>query len=204
VSGFFEPPPPPEPEPVPAQPAWQGPPPNELGVPVPLARVLARTDDVAVALVDVSAFSTGLQFRLEVRLRRPDDALDPLGMHPARRRGTLPDDVLRFGFELPDGRRVTNLGGFPPFGEPRDGAVLLQRGGGGGGRSWSFAYWLWPLPPPGVLTAAVEWPGRGIALERVELDADALLAAAAASERLWPEGEEPEGGSTGTFMLSGG
>jgi hypothetical protein len=198
MSGFFEPPPLREPEPEPEQPPWIGPPENELGVPVPLRLLLARTDDVAVALVDVAAYSTGLEFRMEVRLRAHDELVDPFGMqmrHPRRAaEAGIPDEVLRFGFELPDGRRVTNISPFPHAEEAQEGPVLMQRGGGGGGRSWSFGYWLWPLPPSGRLAVVVEWPSQGIDMTRVEVDADPLLAAAAQSERLWPHGGASSGG----------
>lgn len=202
MSDFFTPPPPREPEPDYMQPPWLGPPANELGVPVPLRVLLARTDDVALALLDVAAFSTGLEFRMEVRLRTHDELIDPFGMrmhHQRRGVEELPDEVLRFGFELADGRRVTNIGHFPGFEDRPEGPILIQRGGGGGGRSWSFGYWLWPLPPAGTLTVVVEWPSRAIELTRVELDAESLLAAAAQSEQLWP-GSEPAGG--GGFVSS--
>jgi hypothetical protein len=162
-------------------------------VPVPIRLVLAQTADVAVALLDVAAYSTGLEFRVAVRLRELDELSDPFGLH-RRGRGELPDDVLRFGFEYADGRRVTNLGPFPGF-ERQDGPVLIQRGGGGGGRSWSFGYWLWPLPPGGAMTVAVEWPGRGIELTTFPLDGDGLVDAAARAVKLWP-GDEPDDDST--------
>jgi hypothetical protein len=203
MSEFFAPPPRREPEPDHTQPPWLGPPENELGVPVPLRMQLARTDDVAVGLLDVTAFSTGLTFRMEVRLREHDELIDPFAMRmPHLRRGAteLPDEVLRFGFELADGQRVTNIGHFPGFEDQPPGPILIQRGGGGGGRSWSFGYWLWPLPPAGTLTVVLEWPSQQIALTRVELDAEPLRAAAAESEKLWP-GDEPGGGSMG-FVTS--
>lgn len=197
MSDFFAPPPPREPEPEYRQPEWLGPPENELGVPVPLRVVLARTDDVAVALLDVVAFSSGLEFAMEVRLREHDELSDPFGMrlrHTRQGMSELPDEVLRFGFELSDGRRVTNLGHFPGFEDRPPGPVLMQRGGGGGGRSWSFRHWLWPLPPAGPLAVVTEWPAQGVGLTRIELDADPLLEAAAQSEVLWPEGGASPGG----------
>lgn len=200
MSDFFRPPePPPEPEPAPLQPAWLGPPENEIGVAVALRLLLARTEKVAVALTNAAAFSTGIEFSLETRLRERDELSDPFGMRGrqhVRGGGDLPDEVLRFGFELADGRRVTNVARFPGFDEPQEGPVLIQRGGGGGERFWSFGYWLWPLPPPGSLTAVVEWPSEGIPLTRVELDAAALLEAAAESEQLWPGGGPSPGGGT--------
>jgi hypothetical protein len=39
-------------------------------------------------------------------------------------------------------------------------------------------YWLWPLPPSGALRLFCEWPTAGIALSTVEIDADAIRAAA--------------------------
>jgi hypothetical protein len=197
MSDFFAPPPPREPEPEYRQPDWLGPPENELGVPVPLRVVLARTDQVAVALIDVVGFTSGLEFALEVRLRELDELSDPFGMRlrQSQRGGSeLPDDVLRFGFELSDGRRVTNVAGFPSFDDRPAGPVLIQRGGGGGNRSWSFKYWLWPLPPGGPLAVVVEWPAQRVALTRIELDADPLLEAAAQSEVLWPGGGASPGG----------
>lgn len=197
MTDFFAPPPPREPEPEYRQPEWLGPPENELGVPVALRVVLARTEQVAVALIDVVAFTSGLEFAMEVRLRQLDELSDPFGMRLRQSRRSmseLPDDVLRFGFELSDGRRVTNLADFPGFEDRPAGPVLMQRGGGGGNRSWSFRYWLWPLPPSGSLTVVTEWPAQGVELTRIELDVDPLLEAAARSEVLWPEGGASAGG----------
>lgn len=197
MSDFFTPPPRREPEREYRQPDWLGPPENELGVPVALRVLLARTEKVAVALLDVVGFTSGLEFALEVRLREHDELSDPFGMRlqqSLRGGSELPDDVLRFGFELSDGRRVTNLAGFPSFDDRPAGPVLIQRGGGGGNRSWSFKYWLWPLPPGGPLTVVVEWPAHDVALTRIELDAEPLLDAAANSEVLWPGGGSSAGG----------
>ena len=204
MSDFFTPPPRQEPERDYEQPAWIGPPANELGVAVPQRVLLARTDDVAVALLDVVAFSTGLEFAVEVRLREYDERSDPFGFHlrhTLREGDAIPDEIFRFGFELADGGKATNIGQFPGQ-DPPAGPVLMQRGGGGGGRSWSFRYWLWPLPPPGPATVVVEWPSQGIELTRVELDAAPLLEAAALSEALWP-GAEPSGGGSVTTQFVG-
>jgi len=54
---FFGPPPEP-PEHAYRQPPWLGPPDNVLGVGVPLDLLLARTDDVAVAITGATAFPT--------------------------------------------------------------------------------------------------------------------------------------------------
>jgi hypothetical protein len=195
---FFEPPPPPPEPPEHRQPAWIGPPENELGVAVPLRHVLFRSDDLAIALIGVVAFSNGIELQVVMRRRELSDDPDVMQVHMHRRRrapgNELAPEVFRFGVEYPDGRKATNLGF--PFGEKEpEGPVLMERGGGGGGRSWNFGYWLWPLPPPGPLRVVVEWPIAGIPLTDVELDGAALAAAAADVDVLWP-GDGPSGGST--------
>ncbi len=79
----------------------------------------------------------------------------------------------------------------------------MQRGGGGGERAWDMRFWLWPLPPPGLLAFVAEWPLGGIALTRVEVDADPIVQAAAEAETLWPDGEPTSGGGWATqFVVS--
>jgi hypothetical protein len=197
VSFFEPPPPPPEPPEEHRQPAWIGPPENELGVSVPLRRILFRSDELAIALLGVVAYSNGIELQVVMRRRELSTEPDPMHVHMHRRHargGELAPEVFRFGVEYPDGRKATNLGF--PFGlEEPTGPVLMERGGGGGGRSWSFGYWLWPLPPPGPLRVVIEWPIAGIPLTDVELDGSVLAAAAADVDVLWP-GDEPSGGST--------
>lgn len=199
MSDFFTPPPPREPEPEPRQPEWLGPPDNELGVAVPVRVVLARTADVAVAVADVVAYSTGIELGLAVRLRTVDELDDPYGMRYARPRAGRADlagEFLRFGVELADGSRATNIDAIP-FGDPErtlSSPVLVPRGGGGGGRTWDQRMWLWPLPPAGTLAFACEWPKRGIELTRAEVDTAPILAAAAAAEQLWQGGGPTPGG----------
>ncbi|MEV4759346.1 hypothetical protein AB0J86_30220 [Micromonospora sp. NPDC049559] len=47
------------------------PPENEIPASVGLAVLLGRTDDVAVGITQVEAFSTGFRFALAVRVRQP-------------------------------------------------------------------------------------------------------------------------------------
>jgi len=223
---FFEPPEPPEharelleqPAPKP----WFGAPSNELGVGVPLSLLLARTETVAVAIVGATAFSTGIQLRFATRrrpqLRTVDEGFDffdddPFEGHPfgrfrqrMRGRGELPDELLRFGVQFSDGRKATTVGGFP-WVDAEDaekapaGPVLVQGGGGGGSSGWEFDFWLWPVPPPGQLTFAVEWPAHGIGLTQHHVEATPLIKASTKSEPLWPESVEGGTVSTGQFRL---
>jgi hypothetical protein len=207
VADFFELPPlPPEDEEEPdelRQPEWMGPPRNVLGAAVPLRLVLARTEEVAVAVTDATAYPTGFELRLVMRSRAAgyggpgDDPFEPglmWGIHRRRGRGRAepPPDFLRFGLAFADGTKATNLGGFPdPEGEPA-GRVLMGGRGGGGGGSWEMEYWSWPLPPEGALAFVCEWPAKGISLTRAEVDARIVLDAAARAEVLWDD--EDEGG----------
>src|SRR5262245_4026659 len=71
---FFDPPPaPPEPFVQEPQPEWSGPPDNVLGAPLSIRFVLARTDDVAVAVTGGTVYPTGVSFDVGVRMRVSSD-----------------------------------------------------------------------------------------------------------------------------------
>jgi hypothetical protein len=213
---FFELPPrpqePDEPEDY-ERPEWMGAPENVLGAAVPIRLVLARTDDLAVAVTDATAYPNGFEFKLVIKARRARHELDdfdpldfhhPLLHHPPPRRGELPPEFLRFGIEFSDGSKATNLGEPWPAGDPEqapDSPVLAPGGGGGGGGSWESDYWVWPLPPPGPFAFVCEWPAKGVALTRKEIDAALLRDAAAQAEVLWdePHGPWPPGGRWTTY-----
>lgn len=218
MEGFFEPPPPRPREPHPRYrtPVWSGPPHGTLPGVVPLELVLARSDRAAVCVSRLCAYPTGLGLDLLVFATEgeEDEVLDPLLFVPHRRGALgragdgLPDEMLRFGIQFPDGRRATNIGGprdLRPDGEPL-GPVLSQGGGGGGGRRWQQSLFIWPLPPPGRLLLACEWPAAGIALTRAEIDAAPIREAAARSARAQVIFDEPSGvdadGSTWSTVQS--
>jgi hypothetical protein len=77
---------------------------------------------------------------------------------------------------------------------------LVRPGGrGGGGGYWRQTHWVWPLPPAGPLVFVCEWPATGIPLTRNELDAQAILDAAARAEVIFsdeglPDWPDDEGG----------
>ncbi len=176
------------------RPTWLGPPDDELGVCVPQALVLGRSENAVVALGHVTAYSAGLSFEFLALGRGLREREAQRLMHEQHAIDDEPSDsVLRIGIELPDGRRVSNLVDrrrlWGSKGEPEEPVLLPHSGGGGstGGGDVTLrpGYWLWPLPSPGELGLYVEWPALGIELASLKLDAAPLLEAAGQSFRLW-------------------
>jgi hypothetical protein len=168
---------------------------NEIPVAVPLNTVLARTDDVAVALQRLSVYTTGVSFDLVVRLR-PDaaraggrDLNEMLWGH-----GPAPDQGrFLMGVEFADGRRASNVSGrHGPV--PGDEIVFTQGGGSGGMASVEQSWWLYPLPPQGPLRFVLRCPELGIDETSVVLDGAAIRAAADAVVVLWPWTPPPGSG----------
>ena len=196
MSGFFEPPPPPEPVEH-RQPEWIGPPENVLPGVFPLSLVLARTDEVALAVSGGLAYPNGFGFTLTILLREQNErAMRHWHMH-----GELTDDVLRFGVRFADGSKATIFDMRRNFGSEQapSGPVLMPRGGGGGGRSWSMGFWVWPLPPPGPFAFVCEWPAYGIVQTELEIDTAAIRDATARAETLWPDDHGPSGSGGAIF-----
>lgn len=194
MSDFFpDPPPPPEPVERPT-PGWLGPPDDVLPGVVPVELVLGRSPRAVVMLSGMRAFPAGLAMTLHVRTRsgRHHDVLHEEVFDDAGDRHRDPvwrRDRLKWGFELADGRRATNLGPWPDLSavdQDPDHPVLMGGGGGASDHSADRDYWLWPLPPPGPLVVVCEWVERGIERTVTQLDGDAIVAAAGRSAPVWP------------------
>jgi hypothetical protein len=172
------------------------PPENELPAAVGLTVLLGRSDDAAVGVTQVEAFSTGFRFTLAVRVRQARPALIHGGLfmllssHVSRGVEIALEDRLLLGIEYADGRRTSNLHDMPM---PSAGArvddqrlVLAQQGGGGDGQSVDQTYWVTPLPGEGPVSFVLAWPGFGIPESRTVIEGAAIRAAAARSHFLWP------------------
>jgi hypothetical protein len=160
---------------------------NEIPVALPLNTVLARTDDVAVALLHLSVYTTGIALELVVRMRPEVATARNQDMN-----GLLWEDGpgggrFLLGVELADGRRATGLG--PPG---SSGVVFPQGGGSGGQASVQQSWWLHPLPPAGPLRFVVRSPELGIEETSVVLDGAAIRRAADDVLVLWPWAPPPE------------
>ena len=181
---------------VPRMPDWMHQPSDEVGVLVPHAAVIARSRQALVALAGFRVYSIGVQILLMLRTLSEFVLEDPTGVRELMRRmidptnDSLPETVFRFGVEFSDGRRATSLdrNWFGPDWQTKPPPLIhLGMTGGGGGAAFDWQLWLWPLPPPGVVTLVCEYPHVGIALTRYEIDTAPLLEAASQSIKLWED-----------------
>jgi hypothetical protein len=107
---------------------------NEFPAGAGVTALLGRTDDAAVGITQVQAFSTGFQFTLAVRLCRARPELVHRGLfelisshvHPGKQ---IPlENRLLLGLEHADGRRastVQNMRRLRPGGRPPPGSAPL-------------------------------------------------------------------------------
>ncbi len=157
------------------------PPENEIPAALPQNLLLARTDEVAVALLGLQVHSTGVTFELTVRVR--PSARAELGHRLQelvwdRGRGTA---RFLLGVELADGRRGSSVPG-----RSSEDVFFHSRGGSGGDSSISQRWWLSPLPPEGPVRVVVRCPELRLAETAVELDGTAIRQAAEQVVELWP------------------
>ncbi|WP_022927213.1 hypothetical protein [Patulibacter americanus] len=209
MPSFFEMPPPPvlghvAKQPRYKRPGWQGRPTGEMPGVVPVEAVIAATERVAVAVSAVFVYADGLSFDVVVMssLDEPDDGpdVDPMlyTHHHEPISGAIPDEMLRIGVALSDGRKATNLTP-PPFRPVGDDVVVLRPGGGGGSSErYEQTYWVWPLPADGALTIVCEWPAHGVPETAYDLDGAAVLAAANRSRVVFSDDHLPEFPEPGT------
>ena len=103
-----------------------------------------------------------------------------------RQPGPPPPECVCFSVTFSDGTVISSFDGYGT--NPR--GVLDIRGGGGfsGPRSaWvraELGWWLSPLPPPGELVLAVEWPFVALAHTEARVDAGVLREAASRARPL--------------------
>lgn len=192
-------------------PAWVAAPRGSLPGIVPIERVLARTDRVAVCVTRLAAYPTGFELDLLAMITADEDDFDSMVFHrQALLEGgavdEIPPEVLRFGMRFADGSRATNTSGFRRDHRRPTPPAMHQSGGHGGGGQWRQTYWVWPLPPAGPLTLVCEWPAMNIALTECELDAQPILDGAKRAQVIFSDEhlpEPPEGEQGGRGSLTG-
>ena len=184
---------------------WQrlmSPPENEFPAGVGTTILLDSTDDAAVGITQIEAFSTGFRFTLAVRVRQPRPELARGGLFMLLSPHLQPGleiplaDRLLLGIEFADGRRASTLqdrriqgpGGVADSEQ----LVLAEQGGGGSEQSVDQTLWVAPLPPEGPVIRILTWPSFGMNESRTLLDGAAIRAAASRSQPLWPPQSAPE------------
>jgi len=160
--------------------SWpQGLPAGEPGCLVPIRRRVAVGDGVEIAVLNVVAFSSGFAFEIDIQGDRAK-CCDVHGLEYFE--GGSVDSVFRFGLELEDGRRATNID--QVTGKRRSGVGLAVYATASRPRGRTVNVWSWPLPAGHQITFACDWIALGVAFTRVELDATAVRVAGVRSGRL--------------------
>jgi len=183
-------------------PEWLEAPEDFVAGVVPVELVLGRSDEAAVFITRIAAYPVGFEFDAELVTREPTRGDHFELMHdPDRPRDEIPPELVRLGVAFADGRRTTSLGS--PLGgstmttlvatdedespDPARDIYMTSGGGSGSARRSTTSYWVWPLPPPGPLTFACEWPKLGIDEGTAEVDATIVREAAGRARSVWSE-----------------
>jgi hypothetical protein len=170
---------------------WAGPPSDVLPGVAFLDLLLVHSDRQAVWLGIAEAYPSGVVLTVDIR-----------GRFRTRRRMDDGPGTWRFGVQLSNGSKAT-VHGIGMHGPPGGGAASTALGGGsdasntpeavlrpltgsGSLTSWVQRYWLWPLPPPGELQVACQWPDVEMQFTTSRVDAGALREAANRARVLWP------------------
>jgi hypothetical protein len=201
--GFFDiPAPPPDDEPLgPAEEYTDG---RWLAGVLAVEQIIGRSDQAAVAVRRMSVLPGSFEIEVVAWLRRPPRrrprrrfpqeillSLDRPWVSRAED-GSLPPDLVRFGIQFPDGGRATNVDADwprPDVDRPEHG--LRTQGGSSSAGEASQRFSARPLPAVGDVVLVCEWPAYGIAESRLTIDGDALRAAAARAQPVWPDEPMP-------------
>ena len=148
--------------------------------------------DLLLGLDSFRAWPSGVRFFFVLAAR--GSALPDEGAHVAehgltaewREPGPPPPECVRFSVTYADGTTISNHDGHGA--NPRRVLDLREGGGSAGSRSdwlrYDLGWWLSPLPPPGDLVFAVEWPLGGLARTQARVDAGVLRDAASCARPL--------------------
>jgi hypothetical protein len=171
VNGMFDP----------DWPWWHLPPVNEMPGAVCERVMLAQQGDVSVFLSGVDVYSTGIDFDLVALLGGDQGGVDVMLWGSTAE----PADRSVLAVEYADGRRVSSDDVWQDAEPPVSALHLAVESASGGPPRASMHCFLWPLPPPGVITFRFQWPGQGLVERTTRIDAAVILDAAARSQRLW-------------------
>lgn len=179
-------------------------PPQMVGGHVAGPAVVHRSETVVLALRQVVAYPVGFEVEVEAHARGPYPVGAPSDAGSDSRPGPEPDpfgarESLRFRLRFADGTVVVQDDD-AGLRTGRGPMLMISKGeqsagGPDNAESTRQSLWIWPLPAPsaGPLTLYCSWPRRGLRDVALDLDVDALRAAAERAEWCWPQ--VPESGS---------
>ena len=167
----------------------RGPDSSELGHPVPISFVLARSGQASLGITGFLAYSNGFRFAAHAALREPADGARLSREVAAQNWVLLPGGertpmsglfLLRLHFS--DHRAIDNSGTLTQGEDIVRSLNML--GGSGGGTWWNWDWFVAPLPPRGAITFECEWPQFGLE-GKCEIGAAQILSAAKKSQRFF-------------------
>jgi hypothetical protein len=161
--------------------------PNEIPGILPVGRFLGRSEAVAVALMSICAYSTGLQFDLVAR-SRPGHSLIPTRSSLAERVGVPVVPPPQFDVRLADGAQAVTLDrcqAFVRLDELGDRPVVIGWRGGGTPERFDGDYWLTPKPQSG-LSVQFSWAHFGLGTTETHVAEEQLRATTESVVELWP------------------
>jgi hypothetical protein len=143
-------------------------------------RLLALTDDVAIAIGGFRVWDVGFLFTLSVRLS-PNGMANLHNITFDRFRPGEPSVLLEMRW--PNGTRVSNTKLQRPGGRH----TFAIGSGHGSGPCHDFDWWVSPLPHPPAITLACTWPQAKISNATIEVPEQELREAASRQVRLWTQ-----------------
>lgn len=178
---------------------WMREPEDQIAGVVPVGLELAASDTTVIAITHFAAYPQGFGFHFHTVTSV--DVGEVCASAVEGGGGESHDLALRFGVEFADGRRADartswimredeeslQIPAMPERLPPDPDLEVFITAGGVAGYDRRFAggCWVWPLPPPGPLTFWTGWPAAGLPIRPTRIDAGPVVAAAAASWRLW-------------------
>ena len=168
--------------------AWPGPDPSELGHPVPVSFVLARSTQASLGITGLVAYSNGFRFAALAALTSADDGASLTRQVADQSLAAFPralgiSSLFLLRLEFSDQTTADNTGANSQ-GE-KEVRWLKLLGASGGGTRWNWDWFLSPLPPPGAITFVCEWPQLGLQGKYEIASARQILSAAKKSQRFF-------------------
>jgi hypothetical protein len=145
---------------------WREPLLGEIPITIAVDLALAQTDRVALSVSAVKAHSNGCVLEVTSVAEPPDFE------------HRVPPAPYRFGVQWTDGAKVLLDDEHGPEEDRPNRPVLTVCGGHGSDGFTHTEFWLWPLPPPGVLQLVFDWPEQGLLETSIDFPTKPLLDAA--------------------------